>query len=119
MAAMSAGITSGCSGVHPRPARYLMAAFFLQISCLAALALAAAWIAGLADCWAAALVPKGLGTPRKLQTVIGVPVVWACAGGGKSIACTSAMASPATHARQRMESVVRPRWRRHAGSLIR
>ena len=52
-----------------------MAAFFLQISCLAALALAAAWIAGLEDCCAAAFIPKGLGTPRKLHIVVGVLVV--------------------------------------------
>ena len=31
MAAMRAGMTSGCSGVHPMPARYLRADFFLWI----------------------------------------------------------------------------------------
>ena len=42
IAASSAAPTSGCSGEQPMPARYWIAAFFLQILCLAAFALAAA-----------------------------------------------------------------------------
>jgi hypothetical protein len=42
IAANRAAPTSGCSGEQPIPARYWIAAFFLQILCLAAFALAAA-----------------------------------------------------------------------------
>lgn len=86
------------------PARYWIAFFFLQISCFAAFALAAAAIAGFDDACAAELV----GMPRKSQSV--PPDVCATAS-------VAASHTTRTHGTQRMRRVERPPWPAPVGRL--